>query len=227
MQIYNLCLQKTSFYSKISIEFLMKNYLFKKWIMKILIDNGHGENTLGKRSPDGMLREYKYTREIAQKIVDELVTQGYDAIRIVNEEHDISLSERVKRVNNECDKYGASNVIFISIHCNAFKNGEWANARGWSAYTSKGQTKSDILAEYLYKEAENNFKGLKIRTDMSDKDKDWEENFTVLQKTKCAAVLTENFFMDNKEDVAYLLSEEGKKAIVKTHVDAIINYIKK
>ena len=33
--------------------------------MKILIDNGHGVDTAGKRSPDGSLREYKYTREIA------------------------------------------------------------------------------------------------------------------------------------------------------------------
>ena len=31
--------------------------------MKILIDNGHGENTPGKRSPDGKLREYLYARE--------------------------------------------------------------------------------------------------------------------------------------------------------------------
>lgn len=28
--------------------------------MKILLDNGHGENTPGKRSPDGKLREYLY-----------------------------------------------------------------------------------------------------------------------------------------------------------------------
>ena len=27
--------------------------------MKILIDNGHGENTPGKRSPDGSLRVYR------------------------------------------------------------------------------------------------------------------------------------------------------------------------
>ena len=32
--------------------------------MKILIDNGHGEDTAGKRSPDWTLREYAYTREI-------------------------------------------------------------------------------------------------------------------------------------------------------------------
>ena len=34
--------------------------------MKILIDNGHGENTPGKRSPDGLFREYKYAREICK-----------------------------------------------------------------------------------------------------------------------------------------------------------------
>ena len=40
--------------------------------MKILIDNGHGENTPGKRSPkwaDGsQLFEWKYTREIARRV---------------------------------------------------------------------------------------------------------------------------------------------------------------
>ena len=37
--------------------------------MKILIDNGHGEDTKGKCSPDGRLKEYAYTREIASRIV--------------------------------------------------------------------------------------------------------------------------------------------------------------
>lgn len=49
----------------------------------------------------------------------------------------------------------------------------------------------------------------------------------MLSKTRCTAVLTENFFMDNKEDVAYLLSAEGREAIVATHVNAIIKYIEK
>jgi N-acetylmuramoyl-L-alanine amidase len=31
--------------------------------------------------------------------------------------------------------------------------------------------------------------------------------------------------MDNKDDLAYLLSDEGKKAIVKCHVEGIINYV--
>ena len=38
--------------------------------MKILIDNGHGCNTPGKRSPDGRFREYAWVREIARAIVN-------------------------------------------------------------------------------------------------------------------------------------------------------------
>lgn len=209
------------------LNFPQKLFMVKdKKYMKILIDNGHGENTKGKRSPDGILREYAYTREIADAVVKELKKLGYDAERIVTETKDISLSERVKRVNKVCNELGTSNVLLVSIHCNAASNGEWVNARGWCAYTSKGKTKSDILAEHIYAEAEKQFIGHKIRTDKQDGDKDWEENFSMIYNTKCIAVLTENFFMDNKEDVAYLLSEEGKKAIVNTHVYGIINYIK-
>ena len=51
--------------------------------MKVLIDNGHGSNTPGKRSPDGRLREYAYTREIASRLEMELRKNGIDAERIV------------------------------------------------------------------------------------------------------------------------------------------------
>ena len=193
--------------------------------MKILIDNGHGENTPGKRSPDGMLREYLYAREISDDIVRELVKRGYDAERIVKENVDVSLSERARRVNEVCGKLGTSNVLLISVHCNAAGNGDWLNARGWSAYTSKGQTKADKLADCLYSVAESVFVGQRIRKDLSDGDPDWEENFYILNKTKCPAVLTENYFQDNKDDVAFLLSPEGKQQIVKVHVEGIIKYL--
>lgn len=195
--------------------------------MKILIDNGHGENTPGKRSPDGVLREYAYAREIADDIVRELTKRGYDAERIVKENMDVSLAERARRANEFCGKLGTSNVILISVHCNAAGCGEWMQARGWSAYTTKGKTKSDTLATCLYDVAETVFVGQKIRKDMSDGDPDWEENFYILQKTKCPAVLTENFFQDNKDDVAFLLSSEWKKKIVRVHVDGIIKYLEK
>jgi N-acetylmuramoyl-L-alanine amidase len=194
--------------------------------MKILIDNGHGEDTPGKRSPDGRLREYAYTREIAERVVNKLKGLGYDAERIVTETNDIGTGERAKRVNRYCESLGSNNVVSVSIHCNAAGNGQWLDARGWSAFTSRGQTKSDKFAEFIYNEAEKQFVGHTIRKQLTDGDKDWEDkNWDMVYLTKCPSVLTENFFMDNKEDVEYLLSEKGKNAIVDTHVYGIINYI--
>ena len=194
--------------------------------MKILIDNGHGIQTKGKRSPDGKFLEYAYTREIARQVVTELKNKGYDAELLVPEEDDIPLSERVRRTNAHCQAFGKTNVILISIHVNAAGDGsKWMNATGWSAYTCKGQTQSDKLAECLYQAAIKNFPGRRIRTDYSDNDPDWEENFYILRKSHCAAVLNENFFMDNKSDLEYLQSRAGKQAIVDTHVEGIIEYL--
>ena len=193
--------------------------------MKILIDTGHGENTPGKRSPDGKFREYLYVREIADQVVAQLNQRGYDAERIVMEFSDVALAERARRVNEVCGRLGTKNVILVSIHCNAAGNGEWMNAKGWSCYTSIGQTKADKLADCFYQVAEEKFAGRKFRKDLTDGDPDWEAGFYMLKKTKCPAVLTENFFMDNKDDVAYLISPEGRNAVVATHVEAIIKYI--
>lgn len=190
--------------------------------MKVLIDNGHGSNTPGKRSPDGQLREYGYTREIAERLVMELRKNGIDAERIVKEEIDVPLAERCRRAN----EYKASEAVLVSIHCNAAGNGsDWMSARGWEAWTSVGKTKADKLATCLYENAEHCLPGMKIRKDMTDGDQDKENGFYILKHTKCPAVLTENLFQDNKEDVEFLLSEEGKLAIVNLHVWGIMKYL--
>lgn len=189
--------------------------------MKVLIDNGHGSNTKGKRSPDGRLLEYAYTREIADIVVSELRKRGVDAERIVHEETDIPLAERCRRVN----QYKASETILVSIHCNASGIGGWMTARGWEAWTSVGQTKADKLATCLYEAAEEVLSGMKIRKDMSDGDPDKEERFYILKHTVCPAVLTENLFQDNEEDVDFLLSYEGKKAIADIHIKGVCKYL--
>ena len=118
------------------------------------------------------------------------------------------------------------NVILITLHVNATGDGtKWMNATGWSCYTCKGQTESDILAACLYKAAIKHFPGKRIRTDYSDGDTDWEENFYILRHTLCPAVLTENFFMDNLQDRDYIQSNSGRQAIIDTHVHGIIKYI--
>ena len=201
--------------------------------MKILIDNGHGIQTKGKRSPDGKFLEYAYTREIAKRVVADLIDRGYDAELLVPEDDDISLAERVRRVNETCliyepsypDTTGHPNIILVSIHINAAGNGtKWTNATGWSVYTCKGQTRSDKLADCLCQAAIKNFPGRRIRTDYSDGDPDWEENFYILRHSLCPAVLTENFFMDGL-DFEFLQSKVCKQAIVDTHVEGVIEYL--
>lgn len=196
--------------------------------MKILIDPGHGIDTPGKRSPDGLFREYLWNRQVADLILEGLVSAGIDASLVVTETNDVSLRNRVNRVNTICNRLGASNVLLVSIHANAAGNGSaWMNAKGWSCYTSKGKTKSDKVAECLYDAFEAEFQDRKIRKDMSDGDRDLEENFYVLQKSKCPAVLLENFFYDNREECAWMLQEETKRRIAGAAVKGIIKYIKK
>lgn len=197
----------------------MKNLL-------VIIDNGHGANTKGKCAPDKSLYEWKWTREIALHLYKQLTLNGYDSVLLVPEDKDISLSERVKRekkISKEAKQAGKETCL-ISIHIDAAgKDGKWKTARGWSVRVSpESSENSKKLAQLLYAEAEA--RGLQGDRYVP-KEKYWIGDYTILNNTSCPAVLTENLFQDNKEDVEYLLSEKGKLEIVDLHFDAIINYM--
>lgn len=203
-------------------------------IMKILIDNGHGYNTAGKRSPYSGYKtkpelpfmEWEWNREIAMHVVKDLIKLGYDAELLVPEDEDILLQDRAERVNNICDELGKDNVILVSIHANAMGDGKsWNDAKGWEAYTTVGTTKSDTIATFFYDEAERQFPNRTIRRDLKDGDPDKEAGFYIIKKTFCPAVLTENFFYTNVDDTKFILSSEGKKKVIDLHVNAIINYL--
>ena len=194
--------------------------------MKILIDNGHGVDTPGKRSPDGKLREYAWNRLIAGRIVAALTDLGHDAQLLVPEQEDISLSERCRRVNAICQAIGTRNVILISIHANAAGRGDrWYDATGWCAYTTRGDTRADALATSLYEAATFHLPGQRLRTDYTDGDPDLEADFYILRHSLPPAVLVENFFMDSRRDYEFLLSADGQQAIVNLHVDGICRYL--
>lgn len=189
--------------------------------MKILIDNGHGKETPGKRSPDERLKEFAYTREIAERVVDGLQNEGIDAVRIVTEENDVTLSERVRRVN----AFG-KDTILISIHCNAMGSGaDWMPAQGWSVFVGGNASKnSKRLARQLAQTAIS--KNVKVRRP-SPQDLYWMANLYICQRTNCPAVLIENFFQDNRKDVDFLLSEEGKQCVTDIMVEGVMGYMSK
>lgn len=189
----------------------------------IILDNGHGIDTKGKCSPDGQLKEYAYAREIVQRVAKELKREGYDVRVLVPEPTDIPLPERVRRCNKICADKGAGNCLLVSVHCNAMGNdNKWHTARGWQVHVARNaSTNAKKLAFNLFAAAQTI--GLKTRRP-SAKECYWVQNLMICRDTKCPAVLTENLFQDNLEDVEFLLSEDGKDAITKLHVDGIMGY---
>ena len=186
----------------------------------IILDPAHGEETPGKRSPDGKFREFSWSRDVIALLVGELDERGYSIASSNASRSEIGLSKRAAVANAVKSKA----KVFISIHSNAAGDGAtWMNARGYSVYTTKGKTNSDILAEYIMKQFTVDFPELKKRADMSDGDMDTEENFTVISKTNCPAVLIEWLFQDNKDDVKLLMDNEYNVRLSKSIADAIDN----
>lgn len=195
-------------------------------MIKVLIDNGHGFDTPGKCSPNRRLLEFRYCRQIADDIVRRLRAEGVDVSLLVPEENDTPLRERTRRVNEWCKELGSANVLLVSVHNNAAgADGKWHSASGWSGWVAPNASeKSKDFARMLCDEAMA--AGL-MGNRAIPPSKYWTGNFAMVRDTKCPAVLTENLFQDNKSDVSFLLSEEGRAAIANIHVQAIKKYIDK
>lgn len=187
----------------------------------VILDNGHGVNTPGKCSPDKRLYEWSWNRDIVRRISARLNEINIPNEILVTEDFDVPLNERVKRANKMslmAKKQGLEPIL-ISIHINASGNGGWKSANGWSVWVSNNASmKSREFAQILYAEAEK--LGLKGNRSTPN-ERYWTSNFYILKNTNCPAVLTENMFQDNKDDVEFLLSEEGKNKITELHIEAI------
>lgn len=198
--------------------------------IKIILGTAHLSSTPGKRSPDGKFREYAYSRKVCREVAKRLREAGVDCV-IDYLDDDMpgltSSQELVKRVQIVNEMAKKTDCLYVSIHVNASAAKGWDKATGFAIYTSPGETKSDILATDIFDEATKLLKpiGKPLRKDMSDSDPDFEENFYVLRKTSCPAVLTENFFQNSKEDVEWLESEEGFKTVCEYHVRGILKYL--
>lgn len=193
---------------------------------EVLIDNGHGVPVRGggKHSPDMSLYEPVYCREITDMLARALTEVGIKYRLIVPETADIKLEERCRRVNEIVRANPDTDFVLISVHNNAAgADGEWHNAQGWSGWVYReASQKSRALADCLFDAATE----LKLKTRQPEpKHKYYEAGFYILKHTNCPAVLTENFFQDNREEVAWLLSDEGKATVVNLHLMGILKYM--
>ena len=204
----------------------------------IILGTAHLRTTPGKRSIDKRLYEYAYSREIITLLESELKRHGHTVYvdyratepnaqmksATAKGEQSKELAYRVGIVNKLCKEYGTSSCVYVSIHVNAAKSdGKWHDASGFSVFVSmNASSKSRRLAKLFTQHAKAmNLTGNRCVPSLGY----WQKNLYVLRNTLCPAVLTENLFQDNKADVDFLLSDQGRQTIVNLHLKAIEDYI--
>lgn len=185
----------------------------------VILDAGHGKDVKGKCSPkwpDGsQLFEWEFNRDIVKRIAEQLERDGIKYHILVPEDKDISLQERVRRAD-KIWKNTNKKCFLVSVHANA------GGGTGWEVWTSVGETKSDEIASIFWNEMKSEFPTQKMRLDMTDGDVDKEKNFYILYNSKCPAILTENFFIDNIKDCKEILMKHlMRQKIANAHVNAI------
>ena len=178
----------------------------------VILDAGHGGliggvyQTSGKRSPvweDGtQYFEGHGNRQIGQAAAQYLTALGWRVLFTVepNDATDVSLSERIKRSNDHYREH--PDAFQISIHSNGFSK---ESANGYEVFTSKGQTKSDRIANIWIEEQGKAFPDLNKRGHK-------EANFA-MNRVHCPSILIESMFHTNPDECKILLSREGREKV--------------
>ena len=196
----------------------------------LILDVAHGADTPGKRSPDGVFREFEWSRarvnDIYKALIDfNLPFDTYAPFMIYRDEP--GLRKRVNVYNERSEPYKDS--IMLSLHVDAFK-GEWWNGTGFSFFTNRIENTADELANVMGRVWEKELPDERVRkrttTDVS-KDK----NFTVIWgygkgesyvPIKYHGILVENLFMDNRSSVyGKLMNDSWNKNLVDVYLIAI------
>ncbi len=181
----------------------------------IAVDDGHGKETAGKRTPyfaDGSyMTENAFNAAVAELLIAMLQRCGFRTIAVAKEDTDIPLSVRVKRANQ------ANADAYISIHANAFGNG-WNGANGVESWIyDKADAKTvrlgNLIQNALIKETQRKDRGVKK-----------SDSLYVLNSTYMPAVLVECGFMTNKEEAMLLLSTVYRKKCAEGICKALCAY---
>lgn len=164
--------------------------------LTIILDDAHGLDVAGKGSPDGSHREYIWSDSWVRYLGQHLENIGFTVVYSAPEINEPGLWTRVQRMNNV-----SGPAFVLSLHNNASGMGtDWKNARGWSVWTTRGETRSDYCAEIISNNLQIFLPDIPFRADRSDKDNDYEANFIVLL-SRHPSVLIEWLFQDNIEDL--------------------------
>lgn len=178
-----------------------------------ILDDGHGIETPGKRSPkfeDGhQLFEYEYNINLVDKIIYKLNNLGISNLDLVTTNRNESLHWRVNKAN---EFETGLNKIYISVHGNGW-GGKWNNANGIETFHFPGSILGKKLAE-IFQPRLIQYTGLRNRGVKS-------RGYYVLRYTYMPAILTENAFFTNYKECKLMETSEFRNKIAEAHVRAI------
>lgn len=185
-------------------------------MVKIVLDAGHGYNTAGKRTPDG-IREWTMNDSVAKKVASAL--SGYQNVEVVRVDDptgktDISLTDRMNKVKT------INPDLFVSIHHNA-NTSNWGDWTGVEAYAHPSAPTLDKDLSKKFAERVSKKTGLKNRgAKLAD--------FQVLRQcpVKTPGVLVEGGFMDSRTDHPVITSSKGQQAYADAVVEIIVEHFK-
>lgn len=188
----------------------------------VILDPGHGLDTAGKRTPffdDGtFMHENEFNRSVVRKI-DTLLEchENIDVVFTTTEKRDISLEERVNRVNALYDKVRNlyDKIVLISVHANAL-TGAWGSQNGTETYYYPTNPVDKAFAEIIHKY-------LVQATKLRDRGVIGEQ-FYIMKNAKMTACLCECAFMDNLEEAKLLLTDEFRQSCAEGITKGMLEY---
>jgi N-acetylmuramoyl-L-alanine amidase len=179
----------------------------------IAIDDGHGMETTGKRTPifsnGSFMHENAFNNAVIQLLKINLERCGFKTLVVAPGDNDIPLKTRTDAANNlKADFYQ-------SVHANAM-TGTWQDAAGIETFHNPGSVEGEkaakIIHKYLLQGTALKDRGVKTA------------NFHVLRETHMPSVLCECGFMDNIHDAQLLLTSAYRQECADEIAKGICEY---
>jgi N-acetylmuramoyl-L-alanine amidase len=180
----------------------------------VALDDGHGLETAGKKTPEfpdgSFMRENEFNNAVVKLVAMDLRRHNVEVVFTALTDEDVPLAVRTEMANNS----GAD--IFVSVHANAYGNGEWNDIGGIETYHYPSSVNGKMLAEKIHKYL---IRGTPL-ADRGIKTATWY----VLKYTHMPAVLVECGFMTNKEEARLLLSDAYRAECAGEITQGILDY---
>lgn len=170
----------------------------------IAIDDGHGMETAGKRTPafsDGrVMKENEFNSAVADYLAAALERNGFDVLMVAPGDKDAALKTRVQRAND------TRAAAYISIHANAYGTA-WNDANGLETWIYE-----KIMPDsQTYRFAKSIHDELVKATGLKNRGMKRSSDLFVLKNTAMHAALVECGFMTNKEEAMLLTDEDYRR----------------